>query len=399
MITLSRVRPLFEFGLGLCVFVFLPLLALFPRAAAGLEAVAGVLALAVASPAGLVAWRRVTRPALLLAVLVVWGLASTLWAIQPARALLIDARLLGLFAAGLALVAAVPEVAVPARLLAWFCAGLALALALTVAQYRTLGALTGPFSKQMFVEPRLNQVEAGLVTLIAPLAASLALRRRVWAAALVAAATLAVVLLLVGDTAQVGLAVGMAVALPAYFWRRLTARVAAAVSVAIILTAPLIFPALIGIDALARWARATKFSMWHRLEIWSFVGAHIAQRPLLGWGLDSSRAIPGGSELTPEGVPWLPLHPHNGPLQVWLELGAPGAALFALLVARLWLLVAAAPWTRLYVAACAASLVAAFTVTLASYGLWQEWWIGSEFLVLFLVLTMGRLASQAHPMP
>ena len=34
----------------------------------------------------------------------------------------------------------------------------------------------------------------------------------------------------------------------------------------------------------------------------------------------------------------LPLHPHNAALQVWLELGLPGAALMALLLSWLWLL-------------------------------------------------------------
>ena len=124
-----------------------------------------------------------------------------------------------------------------------------------------------------------------------------------------------------------------------------------------------------------RVARASKQSVQHRLEIWSFAGARNAERPLLGWGLDASRAIPGGTAPTDLGVPYLPLHPHNVTLQIWLELGIPGAALLALFGVRLWLALGAAAWPRPYAAAVVGSLVAAFTVSLGSYGLWQEWWI------------------------
>ena len=44
-------------------------------------------------------------------------------------------------------------------------------------------------------------------------------------------------------------------------------------------------------------ADAFKDSAGHRLEIWHFAGQRIAERPLLGWGLDASRAIPGGNAL------------------------------------------------------------------------------------------------------
>jgi O-antigen ligase len=47
----------------------------------------------------------------------------------------------------------------------------------------------------------------------------------------------------------------------------------------------------------------------------------------------------------------MPLHPHDSALQVWLELGAPGAVMVALLVAVLWLRLGRADWPRLYRAA------------------------------------------------
>jgi O-antigen ligase len=88
----------------------------------------------------------------------------------------------------------------------------------------------------------------------------------------------------------------------------------------------------------------------------------------------------------------MPLHPHNAALQVWLELGAPGAALFALLVALVWGALARAEWPPLFAAAAGASLTVAFVGCFATYGIWQEWWLGTLSFSLFLVLVMGRVA-------
>ena len=127
-----------------------------------------------------------------------------------------------------------------------------------------------------------------------------------------------------------------------------------------ILTAPLTLPALDRLPGLLTAADAIKGSAGHRLLIWSFVGERIAERPLLGWGLDASRAIPGGKEEIRPGLTRLPLHPHNAALQVWLELGMPGALLAALLSAGCGCASRRdAPWPRSYAAATGGGLTAA----------------------------------------
>jgi O-antigen ligase len=394
---LSRARPAFEAGLDLCVFLFLPILALASRGAAPLAATAGVLALGIAAPQGREAWRRVRGPALIFGGLLAWGLASTLWAVEPQRSLLVAMRLAGMFAAGLALMAAAREIAAPGRLIGCFAVGLALALVLAVAQFTTQGMLTGAFSRRGFIEPSLNAVENGFGFLLLPLTATLLLRGRRRPAGLLAAATVAVMCLLVGDAARLAFAIGVAAAAVIYWRRQWFTRAAAIVSVVLILTAPLVFPPLAGIGVFRHGAQDVKFSLWHRLEIWSFVGGRIAERPFLGWGLDASRSIPGGSGATPEGWQLLPLHPHNAPLQLWLELGVPGAALFALFLALLWRALGRMAWPQLYAAAVGGSFVTALIVALGSYGIWQEWLIATEFLTLFLILAMSRVAAQ--PMP
>jgi O-antigen ligase len=165
--------------------------------------------------------------------------------------------------------------------------------------------------------------------------------------------------------------------------------------VAAIITAPLTFARLERLPGLGETADSFKISAGHRLLIWSFAGDRIAERPVTGWGLDSSRAIPGADDPIRLGETWLPLHPHNAALQVWLELGAPGAALFALLAAIVWRALASIDWPPLFAAAAGASLTIAFIGCFATYGIWQEWWLGTLSFSLFLVLVMARVAKLA----
>lgn len=398
MQALARARAGFELGLDICAFLFLPILVLASRGAAPLAAVAGICALGlIADNLAATTWR-VRRLIPFLVALVLWGLLSSLWAIEPRRSLLIALRLAGLFAAGLALIAAASEIRAPQRLFLCLLVGFVLSLGLAAVQYATDGALTAPLARRAFIEPALNNIEDGFGLLLPPLCAVLILRCCGIAAAMLAAATIAVIFLLVGDAARVAFIAGVAVAVPLYFWRRRLSRVASVLSVVFILAAPAILPPLAGIAAVRHDAEELKFSAWHRLEIWSFVGGKIAEKPVFGWGLDASRAIPGGSAPipgAPNGQQWLPLHPHNAALQLWLELGVPGAILFAWLVARIWLALGAAGWPPLYAAAAGGSLTTALIVGFGSYGVWQEWWIASEFLTLFLILVFGRLAVGA----
>ena len=396
----ARVRAASELCLDICAFLFLPILVLASRGAAPLAGAAGLCALGLVADNFSAALWRVRRLAAFFVALVAWGLISSLWTIEPRRSLLIALRLTGLFAAGLALIAGSSEIRAPRRLVACLLAGFVLSLPLAVAQYATHGLLTAPLARRAFIEPTLNTIEDGFGLLLPPLCAALLLRRQRIAAAALGLPTVAVIFLLVGDAARIAFMLGIAAAAPLYFWRKRVTRVAAIVSVAFILAAPLALPPLAGIAPVRADAEAVKFSAWHRLEIWSFVGSKIAQKPLLGWGLDSSRAIPGGNAPipdAPDGQQWLPLHPHNAALQLWLELGAPGALLFALFVAWVWLALERAPWPPLYAAAAGSSLVTALIVGFGSYGVWQEWWIATEFLTLFTILAMSRLVSQLMP--
>jgi O-antigen ligase len=77
--------------------------------------------------------------------------------------------------------------------------------------------------------------------------------------------------------------------------------------------------------------------------------------------------------------PGIVLHPHNGPLQIWLELGAVGAvaaaAFWGLALARL-----SRPAPSLAAAATAAC-AAVYLLSSVNFGVWQEWWLALGALI------------------
>jgi exopolysaccharide production protein ExoQ len=243
----------------------------------------------------------------------------------------------------------------------------------------------------------LNQASVAFAILLLPTSAALLMGGYRVAGVLFAAACAATILVLAGTAAKAALAAGLPCAVASYWWRRHFTRMAGALSVVVVITAPLTFARVEGLPQLANIVDWVKYSGGHRLLIWSFVGDRIAEHPLRGWGLDASRAIPGGRDLIRPGQTWLPLHPHNAPLQIWLELGVPGAVLFGLLGGWLWLAVGSARWPRVYAAAACGSLATALLASAATYGIWQEWWLGTLSFSLFMTMVMARVAAAAGP--
>ena len=383
-----------ETALCAAALLFFPLLIVAPRGIAALASVAGVVG------GGLVLARGralgpsyLSAPGLILAALVGWGALSAAWAIAPPRALEQAAGLLGLFAAAVALATAAGAVAAPRRLVSFLIAGFVAALAMAVFDLASKGVLSKPFSDRVYQPAWLNQASVAFAILLPPTAAYLLASGRRVLAVLFAGAAAATILALAGTAAKVALVLGTPVAALCWWRRAPTARFAAVLWIAAVIAAPVAFARLDQVTGFLHLADEVKLSAGHRLLIWSFAGDHIDKRPLLGWGLDSSRAIPGGSDVVRPYETLLPLHPHNAALQVWLELGVPGAALFALLGAWLWRALAAADWPRLHAAAAANSLATALILTTATYGIWQEWWEGSLAFALFIVLVMARVAA------
>jgi O-antigen ligase len=129
-------------------------------------------------------------------------------------------------------------------------------------------------------------------------------------------------------------------------------------------------------------AAQTKASWGERLRIWSVTDGLVLERPLLGWGARASRAF----------QPAIPMHPHDAALQIWLELGALGAALAAALWA--WILAAVARGLdadRPMAAAAAAAASAYLTIGALSFDVWLEWWLALGALTAALCALVAKV--------
>jgi O-antigen ligase len=172
--------------------------------------------------------------------------------------------------------------------------------------------------------------------------------------------------------------------LAAYAWPRIYPRLLAAKVAGFFLAAPLAMWALrkaVGLEALQA---DVPLSWAQRLGYWNAAFELIAAKSIRGWGLDASRTF----------APAIELHPHNAPLQLWLELGAIGAAAAAVF----W----AAALARLsgdrrswFTAAAVASASAYLLFGALNFGVWQEWWLALGALVAVVATLVARLPGAA----
>lgn len=137
----------------------------------------------------------------------------------------------------------------------------------------------------------------------------------------------------------------------------------------------------------------------HRAYIWAFSAEKVMERPLLGWGMGTSRSMPGGDVwvafLRPDGTvdgegEALPLHPHNAFLQVLLEMGLVGMALTAATLS-----VAGYRFARLMqdgrlLGPGLAFITVALAISSISFGAWQGWWVSAQLLVAALLVGLAR---------
>jgi O-antigen ligase len=248
-----------------------------------------------------------------------------------------------------------------------------LAMALVLLAEGFTGAALYQWFKQVFEDPirpdlAVRNVGQGSV-LLALLAWPVLLHlrgRRPWAMYAVVVAVLISSVMLGQASPAAAFLIGGVFVLVVRRFGRAGARAIAAVLAAGILAAPFLLIAAQGAGVLDTLARSLPASWEARLVIWPWVAERVVQHPLFGWGLDASRTIGGP----------VPLHPHNAPLQIWLELGAVGAAVLALAWAWIFARIGeAARLDRAGAAACAGAAGAYFAVGALSYGVWQEWWL------------------------
>jgi O-antigen ligase len=345
-------------------------------------------------------YRHQLGPLLPFALLLIWAGLSTVWSYEPKVSLLRWIKLIGHFLLGAVLLAALGRSLVTNAGHAWATRaallGSAVALVGLTAHSLTGGALLIELGlKTPHPDPQillaLTNPAATVVAVFAAPVTLLVYRRYGVAAMLVTLAVITGVVVAFSESnaAKVGLGTALAVG-GVVLWqgRRTLQWLALAFVVSV-----LVMPALRVIDpapfALLRNAAADHRltlpgSILHRTYIYDFVLNRIAERPLLGWGLGTSRVLPGGSDRVPDpnlkNREFLPLHPHNSVLQVWVELGVVGALGFAAII---WLVLTAIrrhAIDRSTAASLTAALTAYMTIGQFAFGIWSSWWIATGIL-------------------
>ena len=387
--------------LALAAMVAPPLAVLAPLGLAPLLALTAAALLASDWPGCLDALRRFAPLAGLLALLSLWAAVTAAWSPIPGHSLFEAARFLLISALGLFVVGAGVSLSASEaeRLGRAVIAGVAAAVILLQVERWSGGiVLRALHDRPLDPAMLIYRYDRGVTFLLLaawPAAAALAARRHIWMLVAGVLAVVATLFLFRSTSTLLAGGVGLATALLAW---RLPRAIAAAMTGGALLLAivlPLVTPGGAAIERIREGAPALKASAIHRLMIWRFAADRVAEHPVFGWGMDASRAIPGGeahaSDVMPEVrlssiVTMLPLHPHDAALQWRLELGLPGALLcVATLGLVLWRIAGSArlpPPQRALALGCAAAML---TIAMLSFGAWQAWWLSSIWLVAALL--------------
>lgn len=353
-------------------------------------------------------WRQIWMPGTgVLIGVVTWMAVSMVWTIELPQSLYTFPRLIAMVAGGSLLIALAGHLDDKGRrrVRIALATGVTVALGLAVVEIYLGGPGTMVFytrnpSYDSYI-PRLGRgLTVSAILLVPAMVAAWRSGFRLWSAAILTLGGLAFV---GGHTlsAKIALAIMPMVFLATSQWPRSSGKAISAVVAAVVLAFPLLAWAPSPQETADRFPFLPN-SAHHRLTIWTFTATQAWEHPLRGWGLEASRSIPGGQdEVTPSrfnarlgrmeqvSEQLMPLHPHNGPGQIWLELGGIGALLVCALAVMLGRVIAATP-NRADAAMTASAMASAFIVACVSYGVWQSWWIGSLWITAALATAVSE---------
>ena len=244
---------------------------------------------------------------------------------------------------------------------------------------------------------RLNRAAVS-IALFLPVAAPALWVRGWWPAALalavlVAAATFSSI----SESAKLALLVMAAVLVLQALSERVARLAVGAGMIVSLLAIPWVAPYINPLIPQAIHEEVGRNTLFARGEIWAANAALVPHAPLFGHGLEAGH-VAGETlgQLVPDamrnGLGWG--HPHNAPLQVWVELGAAGVMLVLLLQVLLTrgLSHLPPPFGR------AATLLMAgvWSITFVSHGAWQAWWWALIGMAVIVLVSEARAAQVAH---
>ncbi|MDA0782214.1 MAG: O-antigen ligase family protein [Rickettsiales bacterium] len=349
-----------------------------------------------------------------IALFFVLGISSLLWAIEPKQSFSMWCRLLLLFVGLVALLEFIKQADIKNK--QTLCKTLAIAffIALVTANIEIIsdGSLSKFFQSFKAKEYKceltdLNRGASYLVIIFWCVLSWLIVRSKLLFAVLLTVFTIFTVLRLESQSSSMALIISLAVfPLISVFGKRALKAMMVLAVFAVISVAALshkMNPQVMFDNIPEMPNSATEY----RLYIWDYTAKRAMEKPVLGWGLNSARSIPiTKEEYVLGGRHPLPLHPHNNVLQVWLELGFVGLAVFiAFLVSQIYVI--SNLKYSIINTHCKSELVhsgkkkiirrfyenfpasmffglfsAYFAMGETGYGIWQNWWVAGGLLSL-----------------
>ena len=354
----------------------------------GVMASKGITVLvALAGLAGLVAWISANRPPIALprlplitlATLIVWAGVSSLWALDESKASLLCLRLFALCLAGLSLLRASHGYSPQgrARLKNSFLVGYALGLFALIIGFIYIAQTGDSLWGSYFNDPltTLNNGAVIMALLLWPVAMIVWSRIHPAAAVLLVSIVAGGLLFLSSGASLLSIASGLIAFVLVFIFGRPAGLAIGVIIAGLIVMAPPLMESFSQSESINNLAIDAPTSVKHRLLMWDFVTSRIAENPVLGWGMDSSRYLPQDAFRLAPNMEIMPLHPHNAALQIRLELGWPGVIITAALILTVFQAILSANLPKFQIAIRAAVASAYLSVGAVSYGVWQNWWI------------------------
>ena len=363
--------------------------------------------------------RTILRQPIALCLIAFLGLAaiSAIWSIEPASSLRTALTLAATFFGGLFLADTVNVLTEEERkkLYLGVVVGGVLALLLIVFEQLTDGFLsrTIQIAKGNNISTGKNML-AGLNAGMSVFAIfawpwALAVKNRFGTTASVLALmmSIGVIFLSSADTPALAFMVGLLVAALSLVSRKIVLVLAAALTVAGITLAPLVPGLLPDPHTEARAYSSLSNSGVHRLAIWQTVAEHISKDPVLGIGMNSTRFLYGNADRVVNVFAaddpvkmWknlaepIPLHAHNGVLQIWLELGGVGALLLAgVLLMVMWRI--RQGFNDVVATALRLGMLFSGMILFSlSFGPWQGWWQAAIWLSIMMMPAAGTASKE-----
>lgn len=355
--------------------------------------------------------RPIALPFYILGLFLMWAIISSVWSLDPQTSLVSSLKITATLLSGFALYTYLERTDLD-RIMKRLLTGIFIGLALVFVELKTQGFLYQFLNTKLFNPAFYNHGLSLILLLVWPLIAYLIPRSKpilVVLLALAASSFYASVF----HASIVAFAGGLVSWGIAYKWPRFFLRTASILSFIIIMGTPwLIHHYSFEQIITSSQKLLMKESYHHRIAILKRTSDMIAEKPLLGHGINTfsqnykTSTVPHANieilnqyrpiPFTQEELAFFhaATHPHDLTMQLWYEMGIIGAFLFALFLSAILWYASLREYSTIARASLCGFFAACFILTHISFSAWQSWWLFGFILSLGILIKQLRVRDK-----